>query len=717
MKDLKLWQKMTLGFGAIVAVMIIGGTISVNTANNLSDLTTKLYRHPLAVSTAIRDVETNLVAIHRSMKDVAMAQNRTQLEDARAKVDQYTANIEKGFKILDERFLGDKSEIKNIEKLFYDWEPIRQKVIDQRIIQIDNNANEVSRVEEAPHVAKIKAALRELVVFANNKAKEFNNAAKSGGSGNNAAELVNRFYRHPFTVSNTAIEIEADTFEILVMMKDLSVAPRPEQVKKIAKKVDTKAKEVLDDFSLLKERFLGDQQKINDAETLYKDWKLIRDKVIEMRLAQVTANPGEVTRNEGAPHLAKINTALAGVKKFADNKAVEFNTNAGNEASSSIIILVILFAMAGLIGIFAALAVTKNTIRLVGGEPGDIETIARRVAGGDLRLRFDGSGKTGVFAALVDMVEKLKTVVTEVRTASSNVHSGSTELNSSAQQMSQSATEQAASVEQTSASMEQMSSNIQQNADNSYQTEKIALKAASDAKKSGIAVEEAMVAMKEIVTKISIIEEIARQTNLLALNAAIEAARAGEHGKGFAVVASEVRKLAERSQSAAGEISELSVSSVEVAEKAGEMLTKLVPDIQKTSELVQEITAASNEQNAGVGQINNALQQLDSTIQSNSSASEEIASSSEQLTALAQMLEDSISFFRIDASIKFGKSGNRMLMAPKINTGANQQQSSLSARDKLIKAGPVTSGNVPMGSGVQLDLSHEMEDDSAYERY
>ncbi len=191
-----------------------------------------------------------------------------------------------------------------------------------------------------------------------------------------------------------------------------------------------------------------------------------------------------------------------------------------------------------------------------------------------------------------------------------------------------------------------MVSNIKQNADNAQQTEKIANKSAKDAQDSGRSVVEAVSAMKEIASKISIIEEIARQTNLLALNAAIEAARAGEHGKGFAVVAAEVRKLAERSQKAAGEINTLSASTVKVSEKAGEMLDRLVPDIQRTAELVQEITAACKEQDTGATQINQALQQLERVIQQNASAAEEMASTTEELSGQGAQLLGALEFFQ-----------------------------------------------------------------------
>lgn len=275
---------------------------------------------------------------------------------------------------------------------------------------------------------------------------------------------------------------------------------------------------------------------------------------------------------------------------------------------------------------------------------------SQAVAQGDLRatLSFTNRDELGTLAAaLSEMVKQVSSVVERVRSGSDNVAAGSQEMSSTAQQMSQGATEHAAAAEEVSSSMEQMASNIRQNADNASQTEAIAKKSAENAVSGGAAVRETVLAMRRIAEKITIIEEIARNTNLLALNAAIEAARAGEHGKGFAVVAAEVRKLAERSQIAAGEINGLAVGSVEVAERAGQMLETMLPDIQRTAELVQEISASSAEQYSGTEQITKAITQLDQVIQQNASASEEMASMSEELSSQSDVLRDTIEFFKI----------------------------------------------------------------------
>ncbi|HQP29709.1 MAG TPA: methyl-accepting chemotaxis protein [Deltaproteobacteria bacterium] len=277
--------------------------------------------------------------------------------------------------------------------------------------------------------------------------------------------------------------------------------------------------------------------------------------------------------------------------------------------------------------------------------------LATHVSQGDLTatIDIDQKDEIGQLAdALRTMMERLRAIVGDVHSAADNVAAGSEQMSSTAEQMSQGASEQAAAAEEASSSMEQMAANIRQNADNAQQTEKIAVKSAEDAREGGRAVDQTVAAMKVIAEKIAIVEEIARQTDLLALNAAIEAARAGEHGKGFAVVAAAVRRLAERSAEAAGEISKLSVSSVEVAEQAGKLLGLIVPDIQKTSQLVQEITAASSEQNTGAEQINTAIQQLNQVVQQNASAAEEMSSTAEELSSQAMQLQEAIAFFKID---------------------------------------------------------------------
>ncbi len=332
---------------------------------------------------------------------------------------------------------------------------------------------------------------------------------------------------------------------------------------------------------------------------------------------------------------------------------------------------------------------------------------AREVSQGNLMVELkERSGNDELMKALITMVKQLTSVIGEVKSAADNVAAGSLQLSSGAEAVSHGASQQAAAAEEASSSVEQMTANIRQSADNAQQTEKIAVHSAANAKAGGDAVTETVTAMREIAGKISIIEEIARQTNMLALNAAIEAARAGEHGKGFAVVASEVRKLAERSQLAAREISQLSASSVEVAERAGTMLTRILPDIQRTAELVQEINASSREQDSGAGQINKAIQQLDQVIQQNASAAEEMASTAEELNSQAEQLQGAVAFFRTGDN-----------SSPQLRSRPNRAKPISKPAPTPIKAAAIGYAGVKKPSGHGLIMDDDDYPEKSFEKF
>ena len=352
-------------------------------------------------------------------------------------------------------------------------------------------------------------------------------------------------------------------------------------------------------------------------------------------------------------HDERVGTVVEWVNRTSEVEIEDQVSNVVNAAASGNLDARI--ATDGLDGFYKVLGEGVNRILdTTGSGINEVVSVMRSVSTGDLTNKVE-SDFEGVFDQLKQdvnaTVNRLTDVISDIQRQTQAGAETAEEVSGTAQDLGQGSSEQAASLEEISSAMEEMSANIRQSATNASRTEEIAQKAAADAKESGVSVQQALGAMKDIAEKISIIEEIARQTNLLALNAAIEAARAGEHGKGFAVVASEVRKLAERSQRAAAEIVELSDSTVHIAESAGGKLESLVPDIQKTSDLVQEISTASREQDVGAEEINKAMQQLDSVVQRSAASAEELSASAHDLSSQTEAQRESVSFFNIEGGV------------------------------------------------------------------
>jgi len=448
-----------------------------------------------------------------------------------------------------------------------------------------------------------------------------------------------------------AQNIFIDMLSLVRSEKNMIMADNEQQVAEYSSQIPPLRQTLLTEEDKLQALASDDaKQKLSSFMMVWQQWLPVQDKMRELMAGGVnnrdTAEP--ISEGQGRDLVRQAEEVLKDIVALNRHSMAQAKSDAEDEYEHQRLFLisavVLSLAIAAGAGIWICVLIARGLSRA--------GNLAQAVANGDLTQTLETRSNdeiSDLIGHINNMVGHLRGVVSEALSAADNVSAGSQELSSSAEELSQGATEQASSAEEASSSMEEMASNIKQNAENATQTEKIARQSASDAQSSGEAVGRAVNAMQTIAEKITIVQEIARQTDLLALNAAVEAARAGEHGKGFAVVASEVRKLAERSQAAAAEIGTVSTQTLKVAQEAGEMLTRLVPDIKKTAELVAEISAACREQDIGADQINQAIQQLDKVTQQNASASEQMSATSEELAAQAEQLQSSIAYFRTDA--------------------------------------------------------------------
>lgn len=675
-KDLTLAKKLIFGFAFILVLLAVVSAISFTTINSASD-SFVTYRGLARDTNLMGSVQANMLMVRMNVKDFIITgsdKDKQQYADYVEKTNGYIREAHKEILNPERARLVDTadSSLKEYEKKFKEVENARDvhNTLLNKFLEVKGPfmENTLTEILESAEVDEDMSA----AYYAAISLKHL---------------LLGRLYMVKFLDDNQQSHVDRVHDEFKKMQKNLEMLDRELQ-------------------NPQRRKWL---REVTEAKMVYTEKSTELIKVIFDRNRVISG-----TLDRLGPIIAK---AVEDTKLSVEREQDMLGSAVQAANDQNIIFIMILSTIAIIIGLILAWLIIRGVLAQLGNDPREIAAVAKQLGQGNLDIQFDESNLRGVYAEIKTTVDRLKQVVSEVLDASGNVAAGSEELSSTAQELSQGATEQAASVEETTSAMEEMSSNIQQNADNSNQTEQISLKASKDAKESGQAVNQAVSAMNEIAGKISIIEEIARQTNLLALNAAIEAARAGEHGKGFAVVAAEVRKLAERSQTAAGEISELSSSSVGVAGRAGEMLKKLVPDIQRTSELVQEISASSNEQNTGASQISKAILQLDQVIQQNASATEEMASTSEELSSQAQQLQESIGFFKLNA-IDEAKLSNQVHHVPSATRVAH-----IAAKPKMTKSKKndmISNSKNPVKElpGVDFDLGdHESFDDSDFKQY